>query len=708
MKNKIRSSIEGSLIDLNSQEVPNFSRPSSIWLEKYVNDSLQLYPVASNHPAFLDENGAILLEPEGLNLITHNLDLSVSDWTKGSNCIVYRDEVDSPDVSTYQADRIVWVSGEGVTQVLRRELLLQPGKTYTLSVILRLPSRIQAGTNDVLRLTGSVDGTPLIKFSQLNKYPGRYRILQTTFKTSGNQPLYPQEEKESHIVEHLVSSVTSNSLTIVSTGNIVANQFVGGRINISNLIYLITGNSAKRSDNTVVISVDSSRLITDGVVAGKKAAFLPPPNALVNLEFYVESILQLDFGGIQIEERDFRTSFIFQSETMKIRSATTLNYRSNPIGGLKTFGIFLNIKDCRGEGNIFNLGNLSVSLTNENRLRFKIANTELYPEIRLNPSFKLFIQASEESTNVSLYIDKVLLAKTNLYDFVGDVKSVRDLTSQGVRCIQQFIVFDRLLLDGRPQVGEEATQEVLDLFETEVLSDSATISTNIPQILLPPIIIPPKMAPIASTRIQNLSIDSTTFVASITVADSTNFTVNRRVSVVRNQSVILETNIIQKNGNDLQLETGQGIFIGDFLVYGNTNTPGVALVRFPYTPVDQQDILEVSSAQERIRVRSSLSFTKRRAFIVSKNYEDVAEVIVKDKDDQNGWLYLNNTINIQVGHIIVQAKDELIIDPDCYAAFILHPQSGVGISHRYLNGVELNNFNNVPIEAQVVIKPFAY
>lgn len=710
LEDKIARSIQGSLIELNQGEVPNFERRSPVWLEQYLNDSIQLYPVEANYPAIASEDSAWLLEPAGTNLVTHNLDLSQTSWIKGSNVIVFPDEVPAPDASTYMADRVVWSGGDGLTQILKRSFSLESGYTYTMSLILMLTGGQLAGGRDVIRLVGGVEGSPRIQLSQLNNYPNRYRLISIQFKAAGSQLLLPTASASgySHSTGYTVATVSTNTIVITAGSTVITDQFKGGQVQFEdrNKLYSIISNSASAANGTVSITLDASSLIVEGITAGMKARFHGAPNQSVDLEFYVESTLSLNFGGIQIERSPFRTSMIYQDASLNVRAISQLVYRNNPIARLKTFGIFIDLKEWRGDGNIADFGTLKFAIAS-GKLIVNAQSASLSPDLQLPVSAKIFLQASEENNSISLFLNKTLVAKTSLLGYVGDHRADFILTSEGFRFWKSFVVFDKILLDGNPEIGSAAGQEVAYLFDTEAIISARAISAPPPLIVLPPVVIPAQPAPIARSQI--IGLNSATNV--VTVANGTNFPLNVPVSIMREGRVILRSRIQTRTvGTGTQVNLGLdltvGVLVGDFVVYGNIDQPGRASVRFPFTPIDQQKIIEIDVAQARIKVNSSLAFTKGRGFVQNTLYQDIAEVIVRDKQDNLGYLFLDKVTNLEVGHIFSQAQDEMLVSPRCYLPTLLNPVDNVAIAGCYENGLVIENLNPFTVQVQPAIRVY--
>lgn len=698
LEDKIIGAIKGSLVNLVTQEIPNFRRSSSIWMEQWTGDSIGLYAIEANKPAIALEDGSIYLEPEGVNQVNYNLDLGNPVWIKGSNCFVLLDKAAMAGTTgneAYLGDRISFASGEGQSQILKRSLSLQAGTDYYLSILLRL-SGGTAGTNDVLRIANQS-----ISLSKLNAYPNRVRLLELAFKTSGTQPKLPDISHDSQ--QNIVSTVSTNTVTVTLTGTVDSGQLVGGIIRFTgDKSYKILSNTASGSNTVSTITVDASSLIVDGVTVGVPAYLEPPSAQVLDLEFYVESTLTLDFLGIQIEKRNFRTSFIFQDSDLQSRSASKLVFRRTPLAELKTFGVFFAVKTWRGDGLIFDAGNLSAKIS-QGFLVVQADTAIIQSQNKLNNSFNFFIQVSEENNNISLYVDKVLVARIGLINFIINKNAQLKLTSEGVRSYYHAIFTDKLLRDGQVDIGKIASQDILELFDSPGSITAKTISTNLPLIILPSVVVPSKPQPLIKSRILDIDLINGT----VTIQDS-NFPANTSCTVVRDNIPILRPRSKSINGVVVQLDVVSGIIRGDYLVYGNVDQPGQASVRLPFISVEGLPILAIDPAAKTLRVASTLSYSIGRLFIHSQQYQEINEIKIINKDDASQLLYVNDLADIQQGHIAVQPANyedaEMLIHPDNYEALFLNPVSGLDVSWKYSNGMVITNKLDIPVEIQPCIR----
>ncbi|MBD1864182.1 MULTISPECIES: hypothetical protein [Trichocoleus] len=700
--NATNFSLEASFVDLNSNAVGNFSRSSMVHLEREVDGGVQLYPIPAHAPAFYSEDGAFLLEPAGINLLTWPLALNQNVWLKGSNVIIQPDESVAPD-SSHLADRVIWAPGNGATQLLKRTLQLDASKSYTLSIFLR--SRGATFTNaDVLRVTGDVVGTPAISLSVLNQFPNRYRLeeLTLTFKATGQEPKLPNNPHEA--TDYAVTAVTNNTITFITANSIGVNDLVGGQAffnNVVNRFFKITANTGG-SGGAVTLTLDVANLVAEGVSTASRVILAAAPKQNVTIEFYCESTAAVDWGGIQLEERPFRSSMIYQEGELNVRAATQLSFRNSPVANLRTFGVFAELKLWRGDGNLWDFGNFKAWIA-QNKLFVQAGATTIStPDNLPGQGAKIFAQVAEGSSSLSLYVNGILKARSALTGFVADLNANLTFTSDGVRAFQRFLTTDQLLLDGQPTVGSLAGQDVGEMFKSILLIDATAISAHAPLLNLPPVTVPAPEAPIAKSPIT--AINTATNV--VTVGDGTGFIISKPVTAMRGNIIIVRATVTNISGANITLNTTAGIVIGDLLIYGNVDQAGHASVRFPFDPVDQQIITAIDVATKRLTVASTLSFTKQRAFITIPLYQDIAEVIIKNIDNTNGYLFVDNVTNIAVGNVIQQPFNELIISPANYFAGLLNPVDKVAIAQKWANGLVIENRNPVPVTVRPYLRVY--
>lgn len=698
MTTKSNFSLDASLVDLNGLSPGNFSRPSLTQIERTIDDAIQVYPIESFAPAIDSETSAALLEPMGLNYVTWNLKLSKSEYIKGSNIVVQEDEVKDASGSN-EAERLGWLpyTNNENAQILQRSLILEAGVVHTLSILLKLESGGFTPT-DVVRVVGDVVGTPQISMSALNAYPKRYRLLQLSFTTAGREPNLPDVVHD--VPDYAVTAVTATTITITVTKLVVANDLVGGTVlftNVANTYFLITANSAT-SGSSVTITLNTTNLPALGVTTSSRVSLSGAPKQIVQVELFSRSSAVVNWGGMQVEPLPFRTSMIFQEGEITVRSAAQLSYRNSPIANLRTFGVFMELKYWRGDGNVFNFGNFKARI-DQNRLYVQAGATIISTaDVLPTGAIEIFAQVAEETTSLSLFVNGILKARTTLVNFVADPTDSLVLTSAGVRCIQRFLTTDSQLLDGNPVVGDFAGDEVASLFDNPVVIDATAISSHAPLVHLNSVTVPGQEPPTASSKITAITSASRI----VTVASGAGFTLNSSVAVYRGEFLITRARIVTISGNDLTLDTIAAMVIDDTVVQGNVDQPGRTSARFPWDPLEQMVVTAINAGLKRVTVDAALSFSKDRAFIISPLYQDKAEVLIENIDTGNGYLFVSDVSQIAMGDTIAQPLNELFVDPQNYFAGILNPVDGVQIVQKYTNGVVIENKNPFP----VIVRPY--
>ncbi|NJR25770.1 MAG: hypothetical protein HC786_28455 [Richelia sp. CSU_2_1] len=705
IRKSIVFAVEGRLSTLQN-EVPNYSRMSPAMLETQVNSSIVLLPFQSNIPTINPTDGSILLEPGRTNLLNYNLDFRQSVWQKGSNVTVRGDVAIAPDGS-HRGDLVSWGVGTGNTQLIQRSVTLKAGTPYYLSALVELiGGKFAAG--DEIRMTGGVVGTPKVSFSSLNAYTSSFRWLELAFTTLGTQPKLPEAEVGQG--GYPIASVSANSVTVSGITGIANNNLIGGQLgfpaNNATKRYSITGNTVSGTSCTIVTDPASGSLVADGVTATHRAQIYGAPDVVSLLQFYVGSAVSIVPGGIQLEEGTFRTSTIYQDATISPRAPSSLVYRkqSNPLFGLKTFGILLDLKFWRGDGVLFVAGNINADIVG-GKLRLAVGTTVIEDSQPLPTNPQIYIQVSGESFTLSLFVNKKAVSRSNLAGFVPSNSSI-SLTTAGVRCFNRIVILNRAFADGSVALGETVKSEMADVLFSEI-TDVSTVATTVPELVLPLVTIPSPEMPAASSEIQAINSAGRT----VTVVDGSGFGTSGSVIVFRTATdgdrAIGYLTITGRTGNTISLDSVSGIALGDRLVSDFVARPGKASVRLPFSPIDPQVISAVDSGNRRVTVSSALAFVeKERAIVQSSVYQDVAEVIVETVDNTNNRLTLNSVSGISIGDIIAQPDEESGIPPECYYVDLLSPNPAINIEQKALNGFVLSNRGTGEAIVQATVKVY--
>lgn len=703
VRRSIIFAVEGRLSTLQN-DIPNFSRMSPVLLETYVNASVTLLPVQANTPAIYPETGSVLLEAGRTNLLNYNLDIRRSVWQKGSSVSVRGDTILAPDGSQ-RGDRISWSVGSGNTQLIQRPLKLKAGTNYYLSGIFKLMGGRFAIT-DILRMIGGVSGIASVTLSSLNPFLGNYRWIELAFKTLGQQPRLSVAATQSN---YIITSVSTNSVTLSSVTGIVTGDLVGGQIGFSNnqnKRYSIAANTVTGGNLIITTDPISGNLVTDGITGVQTAQFYGAPDVDTTLQFYVESAISLDWGGIQLEEGLFKTSIIYQDANIASRSQASLVYRkaSNPLTGLKTFAFLIDLRFWRGDGNVFTAGNISLEIVS-GKIRLTVGTTVINSPDLLPVAPQIYFQVSGETFTLTLCIDKVVVARASLSGFQPSASQMV-FTSAGVRCFNRIVALNRAFGDGTVNLGDIVKSELASVLFSEI-TDVGTVAVSVPELVLPAVTIPAPEAPAASSEIQAINSAGKT----VTVGDGTSFGFSGSVIVYRSapdgDRSIASLTITGRTSNTIALDSVAGIALGDKLVSEFVERPGKASIRMPFSPIDPQTILSVDTINKLVTIGSALAFLeKRRAIIQSSLYQDVAELLVESVDNTNNRLTLSTVSGITVGDIISQPDEEVEIPVECYYVDLLTPNPAISINQKATNGFVLSNKGTGDIVVQTTIKVY--
>lgn len=695
---KINFAMRGSLRDAQGQRTPNYECTSPRFLETEINDSVQLALVSAYEPAIFPD-GAFLLEPASGNLITWNMDMSNPAWQRGSNVFIQSDRGIAPD-NSYLADQVAWVSGFGNTQKIVRSFFLDPDRTYQLTFLLQGTGG-RCGINDVIRVTGNVQGAPKVGLDNLNNYLGKYRRLSIPFRTAGSRPVLPSTTSQAGFV---LTAVSANTVTLAGLGTVNANALVGGQISftIGTGTYEITANTVAVGGSAVV-TVDSNELLANGVTTTARAILKDAAAKNVTVEIYCESTFSLLWGGAKLWAAEFEDSMIYQAGERISRSGATLQFqtRDNPLVDLANFGVFGDLKYWRGDGNLADFGDLKIQIKNK-RLRVVAGLTEVLDPDELPVNGKFFLSASAESSSISLFVNGKLKQRSVLSNFRPSPLPLT-LTSEGVRAWNALVTYGQTLLDGKPNIGGDAQQEVAALFDSaQPIVPPDLISSGNPTFTLPLVTVPGYHSPELEAKISAIN-TSTSGLQLDPVTPG--FLVGDAVQVVRRMGdgqrqrigwfrVIVVNFPGFPSGTYVSLDGVTGIQVGDILVRGRVDTPGRAFIRFPFVPIDERRILEVDEPGKRVRVDTALSFLQNVTAVVRKpTYQDVTEVLIRLVDPATGWMTLSDVRRIEVGHLIsqVQPGNETLISPSNYVASMTTPTANIRIAQKAQNGLLIEN-----------------
>ena len=555
--------LSGSFVDRRNRRVPNFRRLSPVLNERQVGTTVTLDQIDFSNPAISSDDFAIWLEPSGDNLTTQNIDLTQSIWEKGGNVSVRGDFAPAPN-AVYNADAIVWLSGSGNTQVLGRNYTLAQGTQHFLRRILQCPPGSRFGRNDVIRFSGAVVGTPLSQLSVLNEFQGQYRFVDIPFTTSGVASV-----SNLPIGNNVISAVTASTFTIPLTGRVV-NDLTGSSVTFSHLptsVYEIASSTATAGGN-VVITTTVATLVTDGVTVSVTVSLGQPPNKTVRIETYVESTASLIWGGESLERSSFPTSMIYQTASRNGRAATEVVFqpRDNVVVDAASFGVFVDLKLWRGDGNLFNFGNWRMSIVGS-KLTVTVGATTLADPDNLPSSCKLYIQTSAENATTSIFVNGILKARTSTPGFRGNTGQPLTLNSNGVRAYRSVWCVNLTQSDGQPAIGGVATGDVAFGFNNEVIGQDL-IAAQDAVFVLQPVIVPASGQIFARFPFVPIDTQGVTAIASnvLSVTSSLSFTPGKAYIQTTTGGTITEVVVVSVNTvsspNTITVNDATGVVVG--------------------------------------------------------------------------------------------------------------------------------------------------
>lgn len=749
--------LKGSYTDFVGGNIPNYSRSSPLWLDKFHNDDLSIESFEAYHPVFLStpDDISLYIEPSAINYVLNNHRFSSPHWYKGTKVII-EDNVSLSPSGYREVDRISWVAGSQNSQLLYQEVSLIPGETYCLSAILRTNNDTFTEGDRLTLFAGDatsgdvqdVNGTP-ISLSALNDSLDKWHILEGTFTvpgvTKGDRSLLPNLENSGNgifpffSILRYTNEVFTLSINHPLTVDVEADAWNGAIFNcvIGENVYSfeIMANSFLSSQKQIVtITVKPSPNI-DFVSIGSTGFIENPPVSLYKVGFYVESLSSVEIGGIQLERRDFRTSFIFQGDQIRPRSETNCSYYHSPLKGDGNFSIFLAISLWRGNGSVVDFGDWSISI-DEGKLVFHSLD---FHDIELETeNFKLLIEFDNLNQEQRLFFDGALIerSESGVFSFAED--SSLSLSSTGVRAIKELLVFREnigfkegvSLTTHLTPINSKAEGLIAEIFASHIPLDLEVLHNISPRILnLPPIVVPPRIqennafTPLSIDYLLNaltLSLSEGNIVKTLFDLEPTqlDFTFSDPIPVFLAHPLINDNQPVEifaranllslsiSTVATLTLDSLSGFRIGDLILFNHIDIQGRAIVRFPHIPLDLQVIRSLNRDNYTIVVDDASSFTTGRVIVTTPSNQDVGEFVVLYVDQLTNTITLNSLDGIYVNDFIYKLKFEQLIDRENYFVNTLSKVEGVSILKTYSNGIIFANDNSFPIRVEPVVHVF--
>lgn len=245
-------------------------------------------------------------------------------------------------------------------------------------------------------------------------------------------------------------------------------------------------------DNKILAQISLGESLNEDIEKTKalEIQFKPEGNHPVFLEFLIENSLTLNITGVQVEQRDFRTFFVYQQQAIAPVDPTIFYYPQSPLKGLNTFGVMASVEYWRGDGAIIECGDFKVRIENK-KLAVYAGTSVVSTPHEVPEKFVFYVQTVSESQTVSIYIDGKLIARVpspNLYR-VPEAPMV--FSSQGVRCFEYLLCTEGLFEDGRIEIGQLALKDIRHLFEVSPPIPSEMIGSSTQKFIGKPVEVPP-------------------------------------------------------------------------------------------------------------------------------------------------------------------------------------------------------------------------
>lgn len=187
----------------------------------------------------------------------------------------------------------------------------------------------------------------------------------------------------------------------------------------------------------------------------------------VNLDLYCESAVSVNWAGIQMEVGNLATSYIAQEGASRSRDADRLEYPKNPVEGLASFVVYLNLVGWGGNGVILNTGNLRLEIVS-GKLRATVGAVVVNDPNNLPANAKIALRVSQGLQRAQLYVNGVMVAKEAISNYTATAGPMT-IGGVGIRKLRTIYCFNRDLSDGSIDVGGTVGGEMFELHQQDNL-----------------------------------------------------------------------------------------------------------------------------------------------------------------------------------------------------------------------------------------------
>lgn len=225
---------------------------------------------------------------------------------------------------------------------------------------------------------------------------------------------------------------------------------------------------------------------TSGTAPTPTTENIPDPGTLVNFELYCESSVSLNWGGVQIEEGSYATSYIPQEGMVRSRDRDFVQYPQSPVAGLSEFVFYTNLVKWAGDGPIVQAGNFIVEIVG-GKLRARCGAIVASDPTNLPASAQIAVRVSRGLQRVQVYVNKVMVVSQSLTNYVAGAGRL-DLGGSCVRWLKNVYFFNAALSDGSIGVGGTVLGDLLELHTQDsliVAFDNAHSEQELPPVRIP-------------------------------------------------------------------------------------------------------------------------------------------------------------------------------------------------------------------------------
>lgn len=483
----------GGLTDLkNPQRFPLFSSPSSRFYESQNSDRGYELAVLPADQSPVTQEGHLYFEGGSRNLLSYSNDLSNPLWVVGDGVDVDYNWRSGPS-QTYLADLINFGSGRtGGTQKITRTLTVKPGRIYKRSILLSWLSGVPDSTA-IATVTGGVASVTSVSLRDKLTTKNRWELIEVGFTSAGRQPTYPTGFMSKQFA---ISAIAQNVITLTGvTEAISIDALQGGKVKFDNSAQteIEILNNGAQSNGFLQLTLKTAPPANAGITLTSRVMFQDADLQTVTLELSSNAALSLLWGGEQVEET-LRTTLIQTLDQPLDRAPIQCRWQPhhNPLGGLRNFGLYLDLPVLRGDCRIVEfVGDLTVAVT-ATQIQATLGGLTLSAP-RPSGGCKLFVQVSDEVGKASLYLNGVLVAQSPVSGFLGrgdDWFHLGGLESERFAfSLAELALFDCYVPDGAIAVGQPARDDVAALFTTSPIPTDWIVPA-LGGFLMPPVQLP--------------------------------------------------------------------------------------------------------------------------------------------------------------------------------------------------------------------------